>query len=80
MDFDKLMVDFKEFLKSEQDKLVMTTIDDDYKNFLDAKEDDLEKNFNEKHNFQTNTRGIKIRGSYPTQAEAELTVQNVKRN
>ena len=72
MDFDKLMVDFKEFLNMEQETLVKTTIQDDYKNFLDAKEEDLEKTFNETNNFQTNTRGIKIRGSYPTQAEAEL--------
>ena len=72
LDFDKLMADFKEFLNTEQDELVKTTINDDYKNFLDAKEDDLGKSFNEINNFQTNTRGIKIRGSYPTQAEAEL--------
>jgi len=72
MNFDKIMADFQEFIKSEEGELVRTTIDDDYKNFLDAKEDDLEKTFNELHNFQTNTRGLKIRGSYPSQEEAEL--------
>lgn len=72
MNFDKIMADFQEFVTSEKDDLVKTTIDDDYKNFLDAKEDDLEKAFNEMYNFQTNTRGLKIRGSYPSQEEAEL--------
>jgi hypothetical protein len=70
--FDSVMKDFQEFVKSEQAELVKTNIDDDYKNFLDAKEEDLEKRFLEENNFQTNTRGIKIRGSYPSQEEAEL--------
>jgi len=70
--FDAVMVDFQEFIKSEKDELVKTSIDDDYKNFLDAKEDDLEIEFIARYNFQTCTRGIKVRGSYPTQQEAEL--------
>ena len=72
LNFDKVMGDLDEFVKSEQKDLVKTTIDDDYKNFLDAKEDDLEKKFIDQHSFQTNTRGLKIRGSYPSQEEAEL--------
>ena len=72
LNFDKVMADFQDYTKSEQETLVKTTIDDDYRNFLDAKEDELEQNFNTEFNFQTSTRGIKIRGSYPTQQEAEL--------
>jgi hypothetical protein len=72
MNFDKIMKDYQEFIKSEESELVKTTINDDYKNFLDAKEEELEKSFNEMYNFQTNTRGIKVRGSYPSQEEAEL--------
>jgi hypothetical protein len=72
MNFDKIMEDFGEFTKSESDTLTYSTISDDWKNFLDAKEDDLEKEFNEMVNFQTNTRGVKIRGCFPTQQEAEL--------
>ena len=72
MNFDKIMADFQEFLKSEEEELVKTTISDDYKNFTDAKEDDLTTSFNEIHGFQTNTRGLKVRGSYPSQEEAEL--------
>ena len=66
------MVDLDEFVKSENDILKKSTISDDYKNFLDAKEDDLTKKFSEENHFQTNTRGIKIRGCFPTQQEAEL--------
>lgn len=72
MNFDKLMTDYQDFVKNEEAELVKTTITDDYKNFLDAKEEELENVFNEMHNFQTNTRGVKVRGSYPSQEEAEL--------
>jgi hypothetical protein len=80
INFDKIMTDFTEFTKSENENLVKTNIDDDYKNFLDAKEDELEKVFLEQHNFQTNTRGIKIRGSYPSQQEAELRCKMLREN
>jgi len=72
LNFDKVMADFQEYTKSEADDLAKTNIDDDYKNFLDAKEDELEQEFLERFNFQTSTRGIKVRGAYPTQQEAEL--------
>ena len=41
MDFDKIMEDFQEFTKSETETLTYSTIKDDYKNFLDAKEEDV---------------------------------------
>ncbi|MDA9629949.1 hypothetical protein N9S60_00180 [bacterium] len=72
LNFDKVMEDFKEYTKSEKDTVTYSTIKDDWKNFLDAKEDDLEKEFNSEVDFQTNTRGVKIRGCFPTQQEAEL--------
>lgn len=72
IDFDKVTADFKEFAKEEQEKLIATTIEDDYKNFLDQHEEDMDKEFGEKHNFQTSIRGIKVRGVFPTQQEAEL--------
>ena len=52
IDFDKLTKDFQEFSKDEKEKLISTTIEDDYKNFLDEHEDRLEKEFGEKHSFQ----------------------------
>ena len=59
-------------LKDEKDNLINTTIEDDYKNFLDKNEERLENEFNTQYNFQTSTRGIKIRGVFSTQEEAEL--------
>jgi hypothetical protein len=69
--FDDITSDFKEFVKEEQNSLYVS-INDDYKNFLDENENELEKQFGIAHNFQTNTRGLKIRGVYPSLEEAEL--------
>jgi hypothetical protein len=72
VNFEKLTNDFKEFSKDEKENLVASTIEDEYKNFLDDNEDELQKQFDEQFKFQTSIRGIKVRGVFPTQQEAEL--------
>jgi hypothetical protein len=67
-----LQTDLKEFIEQEQEKLTNATITDDYQNFLDNNEEQLQNKFDIDHKFQTNTRGIKVRGSYNTQEEAEM--------
>tara|TARA_B110000858_G_C17770235_1_gene459224 strand:+ start:103 stop:1023 length:921 start_codon:yes stop_codon:yes gene_type:complete len=80
LDFDKLTKDFQEFTKDEKDKLVATRIEDDYKNFIDEHEERLDKEFGETHEFQTSIRGIKVRGVFPTQQEAELRCKMLRQN
>ena len=70
--FEDVVKEYQDFVKEEKDKLLETTIEDDYKNFLDTYEEQLETEFNRVHNFQTSTRGLKVRGSFSTQEEAEL--------
>jgi len=72
MNFEDLTNDFKEFVKEEKEALNKSSMEDEYKTFLDNNEEDLEKEFGVQYNFQTCTRGIKIRGSYPTMEEAEI--------
>jgi len=72
VDFDSVSEDLKSFVNEEKDNLLKTTIEDEYKNFLDECEEKMEKEFNIKNNFQTNTRGIKVRGSFSSQEEAEI--------
>ena len=72
MNFDELTNDFNEFVKEEREILVHSNIEDEYKTFIDQNEERLETSFNSSHNFQTSTRGLKIRGVYPSQEEAEL--------
>lgn len=70
--FDKITEDLKEFVKDERVSIMNANISDEYKNFIDEHEDRLEAEFGEKYNFQTSVRGIKVRGVFPTQQEAEL--------
>lgn len=72
MDIGVLQKDLEDFAKEERSTLVESNIEDDYKNFLDTNENELDNLFNAKHNFRTNVRGIKVRGSFSTQEEAEM--------
>jgi hypothetical protein len=72
INFDEVMKDFQEYTKSEKETFTTNYVRDEYKNFLDANEDRLDDEFNSVHEFQTSTRGLKIRGVYSTQQEAEL--------
>lgn len=68
---ETLIGDFNDFVKEETDKLKKSGIEDDYKNFLDKQEDKLNEQFNREHAFQTSVRGLKIRGVFGNQEEAE---------
>ena len=78
IDFNKLTKDLEEFLEEEKDNLFQTTIEDEYKTFIDQKEDELQKKYNEICEFQTNTRGIKVRGVFESQEEAELKCKSLR--
>ena len=45
---------------------------DEFKTYKDNREEELQEKFNQENNFQTSVRGLKVRGSYPSQQEAEL--------
>lgn len=78
LEFEKLTVDFQEFAKEEKDILQKSNIYDEYKTFLDKHEDELENEFGEKHSFQTSVRGLKVRGVFGSQKEAELRCQMLR--
>ena len=72
--FGGYSIDFatREFVKDEKDTINQSTFADDYKTFIDKNEEELEKSFGITYNFQTHTRGLKVRGIYPSMEEAEL--------
>jgi len=78
LEFEKLTVDFQEFAKEEKELLQKTNIYDEYKTFLDKHEDELENEFGDKHRFQTSIRGLKVRGVFGSQKEAELRSQMLR--
>ena len=72
LNFEDVMKDYEGFVTEERENIINSSIEDDYKTFLDKNEDDLEKQFSIKHNFQTSVRGFKTRGNFQTQEEAEM--------
>ncbi len=71
--------DFKEFVTEENKQIKEYGIEDDYKNFIDKYEDKLNDEFNREHSFQTSVRGLKIRGVYNSQDEAEERCKNLRK-
>jgi hypothetical protein len=70
--FEDVNKDFTDFVQEEKNNLSKSNLADDYKTYLDNNEDDIQKKFDIANNFQTSTRGLKVRGVYSTQEEAEL--------
>ena len=78
INMDDLSKDYNDFIKEEEGNLRTKSIEDDFKNFLDKNEDKLNEEFQKQHSFQTSVRGLKIRGSFPTQEEAELKCKKLR--
>lgn len=75
---DDVMKDFQEYVKEEHDTIRTSSIEDDWKTFMDKNEDKLNEDFNRKHEFQTSVRGLKLRGVFNTQEEAELRCKKIR--
>ena len=72
MTFDKVNEDFQDFVKNEHGELMKYNVNDDFKTFIDNNEERLDAEFGEQHEFQTSIRGIKVRGVFASQKEAEM--------
>jgi hypothetical protein len=72
LNFDHISKDLQDFCKDEKEKLCSSTIEDDFKNFIDTNEERMIEDFGKEYGFQTSVRGLKVRGSYPSQSEAEM--------
>lgn len=71
LNVETLMSDYNDFCKEEQERLKEGVVSDDYQTFLDKNEERLNEQFQREHAFQTSVRGLKNRGNFPTQEEAE---------
>ena len=80
IDMNLLVDDYNEFLKSESDKLKESSVTllSEYKNFMDKYEESLQKEYDEQNEFKTNTRGLKIRGSFETEQLANDHAKKVR--
>ena len=78
LNVETIINDYTEFVKDEGVKLRDNSVEDDFKNFLDKNEESLTEKFQKLNNFQTSVRGLKLRGSYNTQEEAELRCKKIR--
>lgn len=79
-DFDHLVKDLKEFCDEEKDNIFNISLNDEFKTFKDNNEERLTEEYNKLVNYQTNTRGIKVRGSFPSQQEAEMRAKLLRQS
>jgi len=77
-DFNKLTEDYDDFIKEEVKLLKNITVEDEFKTFLEHNEEKLETIYNQQSSVETNTKGIKVRGCFPSQEEAELRCKLVR--
>jgi hypothetical protein len=78
LDVETIMSDYTEFIAEEGTTLKSQGVEDDYKNFMDKNEEALTLKFQKAHNFQTSVRGLKIRGVFPSQEEAEMKCKKIR--
>ena len=70
---------FNNYVKEESSTLKKDGIEDDWKNFIDKNEDKYSEDFNREHSFQTSVRGLKVRGVFNTQDEAENRCKSLQK-
>ena len=75
---DDAMSDYNDFCKEEEERLKAAAVTDDFQNFLDKNEEKLNERFQREHGFQTSVRGLKNRGNFATQEEAEMQCKKLR--
>lgn len=78
LNIENVINDYNEYVKEEEKKLKEYSIHDDYHNFIDKQEEKLTEIFNKENAFQTSVRGLKVRGVFPTQEEAEMRCKKLR--
>jgi hypothetical protein len=78
LNVENVIKDYTDFIEEESPKLREAGAETDYKNFLDKNEETLTQKFQKANGFRTSVRGLKIRGVFPTQDEAEMKCKKLR--
>jgi phosphopantetheine adenylyltransferase len=78
LDISELLKSLNDFVSEERPKLEKYGIYEEYNNFVDKNEDVLMEKFQKENQFQTSVRGLKCRGSFQTQEEAEKYAKKLR--
>jgi hypothetical protein len=75
---DDVLQDFQEFVKEEQASLKESDFSEAFKSFVETNDEQLQGEFQKANEFQTSVRGLKIRGVFSTQEEAEMRCKKLR--
>lgn len=78
LNVEKVIEDYNDFVREEEKKLKENGVEDDYHIFIDKNESRLNEEFNKKNSFQTSVRGLKVRGVFNSQEEAEMKCKTLR--
>lgn len=80
IDMNLLVEDYNDFLKLEVEKIKKDSVSllDEYKNYMDKYEESLQSEFDTLHSFQTNTRGLKVRGCFENEKQANEHAKKIR--
>jgi hypothetical protein len=79
LDVEGVQADLKEFVESEEAEIrTASAIGDDYKNYIERFGEKLNAQFDKENEFRTSTRGVKVRGVFATQEEAEMMCKKLR--
>jgi hypothetical protein len=76
---DTTMESLQEFVKGNLKEMKETKLKDNFDDYVFANKTKLEEEFFALNNFQTSVRGLKVRGVYSSQAEAEARSKKLQR-
>jgi len=76
---DTVSDDIKEFIKKNDAAMRGSKLKEAFDTFMHTNRTKLEDEFHAKNDFQTTVRGLKIRGVYPSQAEAVARSKKLQR-
>lgn len=73
------VTEFQTFVKDHHKELSVSTLQEEYDDFLYKHGVQLEDDFFAKNDFRTTVRGLKIRGAYSTKEEAEMRAKKLQK-
>jgi hypothetical protein len=77
---EEVLDTYQQYLKKIKNDVSVTTINEAYDEFLFKNGDKLEDDFYAKNNFRTTIRGVKVRGVYANQGEAQIRAKKLQQS
>ena len=77
---DRFVEEFQEYKRKSLKDLKVTNIQEAWEDFLYKNSAKLEEEFHEKNEFRTTIRGLKVRGVYGSEAEAQLRAKKLQKS